>query len=274
MSKSCHTRQLQVGLPTPGNPLCALKTDKLTKGYPPSVNYILSASITFICGVLLWTTGQAAVSEPIEPLGHINKVVVNYLQQRLQHGDQKDFNVRVGRLDSRLRLAKCNVPLQAFLPTAERLIGKVTVAVECPTGKHWKVYVSAQVDVYEDVMASTRPILRGQSIDINDVQVIHQKASKRSQAYFHKPDQIVGMIAKYSIPVGKVFSLQMVEAPRLVQRGEIVTLVAETASLVVRMKGKALSDGAAGDVIKVRNTTSNRVVEGIVSGTGTVKVKM
>jgi flagella basal body P-ring formation protein FlgA len=40
------------------------------------------------------------------------------------------------------------------------------------------------------------------------------------------------------------------------------------------MSGKALADGAKGDLIKVRNDSSHRIVEGIVTQTGIVVVKM
>jgi flagella basal body P-ring formation protein FlgA len=66
----------------------------------------------------------------------------------------------------------------------------------------------------------------------------------------------------------------MVRAPRLVQAGQHVILLATTPQLQVRMKGKALADGTRGDIIKVRNLRSKRVVEGVVTHAGIVEVSM
>ena len=224
--------------------------------------------------LLLWFISSNGFAAEFESPQSIRTTVDGFVTQRLQHSKRQDFDVRVDRLDSRLRLARCGSALEPFLPTATRLMGKVTVGVRCPAGKTWTVYVPVQIDVYENVLTAARPLLHGQRITASDVMASRQKASKRSQAYFHDSNQLVGMVAKRSIPAGKAFSLQLVEAPRLVQRGEDVTLVAETDFLTVRMKGKALADGAKGDVIKVKNSTSNRVVEGIVTRPGVVKVKM
>lgn len=66
----------------------------------------------------------------------------------------------------------------------------------------------------------------------------------------------------------------MLEAPRLVRKGDLVTLLAEIAGVNVRMTGKALADGAAGTSIQVSNLSSQRVIEGTVIAEGVVKVRM
>jgi flagella basal body P-ring formation protein FlgA len=225
--------------------------------------------------VLLLCCGMhAGVAAEFESQETIRNTIHDFITTRLQRSDQQDFEVRVDRLDSRLKLARCATALEPFLPSNAGLLGKITVGIRCPAEKSWKVYVPVQIDVYENVLAAARPLLRGQRIEADDVMPVRHKASKRSRGSFNEPAQIVGMMAKRSIAAGKVFSLSLVEAPRLVQRGEDVTLVAETESLTVRMKGTALADGAEGDVIQVKNSTSNRVVEGIVTRPGIVQVKM
>jgi flagella basal body P-ring formation protein FlgA len=226
--------------------------------------------------VLLWLCGNSHVGFAIEyesPQA-IRTTVDNFLSDRLQNSKLQDFEVHVDRLDPRLRLAHCSAALEPFLPSTTQLMGRITVGIRCPEGKSWTVYVPAQIVVFENVLTAARPLLRGQRIEANDVMVVRQRANRRSRAYFHEPAQIIGMVAKRSIAMGKAFSLQLIQPPRLVQRGEDVTLVAETNALTVRMKGKALADGAEGDVIRVKNSTSNRVVEGVVTRPGIVKVKM
>ena len=48
--------------------------------------------------------------------------------------------------------------------------------------------------------------------------------------------------------------------------------MAQSGSMLVRMKGKALGSGAIGDRIKVINIKSKRKLEGIITLNGEVKV--
>ena len=66
----------------------------------------------------------------------------------------------------------------------------------------------------------------------------------------------------------------MVRAAIAVRRGERVSILATTAALQVRMEGEALSDGAIGEIIRVRNLSSRQEIEAQVVGPGQVQVRM
>ena len=51
-------------------------------------------------------------------------------------------------------------------------------------------------------------------------------------------------------------------------RGSLVTMKIETPFMTVTAQGKAQQDGAEGEIVRVINTQSNRVVEGTVTGPG------
>ena len=59
----------------------------------------------------------------------------------------------------------------------------------------------------------------------------------------------------------------------LIRNGEVVQLVSTSSQVKVAARGKALSDGAAGHTVRVRNLSSGRVVEGRVIGLGKVAVQ-
>ncbi len=61
-------------------------------------------------------------------------------------------------------------------------------------------------------------------------------------------------------------------APVLVHRGDLVTIVYRSTGLTLTTRGRALSAGAGGEVIKVFNVQSKRTVEGEVNGPGLVTV--
>ena len=73
---------------------------------------------------------------------------------------------------------------------------------------------------------------------------------------------------------GSVLTPELVEAPRLVRRGELVTVTARTGGIEIRTQGKAMRDGVQGERIPVENASSRRVVEGQVTGRGQVEVTL
>jgi flagella basal body P-ring formation protein FlgA len=60
----------------------------------------------------------------------------------------------------------------------------------------------------------------------------------------------------------------------LVVRGSLVMMKIQTSLMTVTAQGKAQQDGAMGETIRVLNTQSNRVVEGVVTAPGVIDIHM
>jgi flagella basal body P-ring formation protein FlgA len=58
----------------------------------------------------------------------------------------------------------------------------------------------------------------------------------------------------------------------LVAKGSTVTMTLEKPRMSLSVRGRALQDGARGDVVRVMNTNSNRIVEAVVVEPGLVVV--
>ncbi|MGD8939185.1 MAG: flagellar basal body P-ring formation chaperone FlgA [Gammaproteobacteria bacterium] len=215
----------------------------------------------------------SALAEQFHAHEDIQKTAKNFVYEHLKRTHDK-FEVHINALDQRLKLSRCETPLEAFFPPGARLYGKTTVGVRCTDEKPWKIFVPATLALYEKVLAASRTIVRGEVLGSDDLTLVSKPVGPASQSHFRSAKQAIGFIAKRSIPVGKILTAHMVQAPRLVQAGQEVILLATTPQLEVRMKGKALSDGSEGDLVRVRNVRSKRVVEGIVMQTGIVRVNM
>jgi flagella basal body P-ring formation protein FlgA len=87
-------------------------------------------------------------------------------------------------------------------------------------------------------------------------------------------EDAIGKELKYSLTAGSPLSLESLQLPKVVQRGDMVQLVAETESLQVRQQAEALEDGEVGKVIDVRNSSSRLVVQAIVVAAGKVKIQL
>jgi flagella basal body P-ring formation protein FlgA len=57
-----------------------------------------------------------------------------------------------------------------------------------------------------------------------------------------------------------------------VRRGDTVTLLYQVPGVSLSMRARALEDGAVGQSVRLLNTSSNRTVEGVVTGPGAARV--
>ena len=60
--------------------------------------------------------------------------------------------------------------------------------------------------------------------------------------------------------------------PRLVRRGQPVTIVLRSGALSITATGRALADGALGEPVRVFSEATNQTLDGVVESDGRVRV--
>ncbi|WP_297526491.1 flagellar basal body P-ring formation chaperone FlgA [Thiohalobacter sp.] len=195
------------------------------------------------------------------------------LEQASAHHSGR-VEVRIGRLDPRLKLAPCRQPLEARLPDGARLIGRSSVQVSCPDLPGWSLYVTGQIDVFQKMLVTRRAIARGETLSRDDLVLAERNLARLQGGGFDDPAEILGKVAVRALPAGTPLRPALVRGRKLISRGDRVTLVADQGGIQVRMQGEAVSDGRAGERVRVRALSSRRIVEGRVAGAGVVKVTL
>lgn len=83
---------------------------------------------------------------------------------------------------------------------------------------------------------------------------------------------VIGMAMRRQMPEQSLLRATDVMPPRVVLRGQIVTMRVKQPNLELTAQGRALQDGAVGDVVRITNTQSNRVIEAKVTAPGLVEI--
>ncbi len=83
---------------------------------------------------------------------------------------------------------------------------------------------------------------------------------------------VVGMTLRRQLPEQSLLRKTDVMPPHVVLRGQIVTMRIRQQNLELSAQGRALQDGAVGEVVRITNTQSNRVVEAKVMAPGLVEI--
>ncbi len=84
------------------------------------------------------------------------------------------------------------------------------------------------------------------------------------------PAQAIGKQARVAIYEGRPVVPGALRAPVLVSRNQIVRVAFDSGPLRIETEGRALSEGAAGDVVRVMNLASRNTISALVNADGTL----
>lgn len=118
----------------------------------------------------------------------------------------------------------------------------------------------------------SRDIQRGETIGVADIEMIEIPRQRLTNDTLFDPGRINGMAARRALSPGRPLSDRDIEAPKLVRRNTLVTIIFSAPGMVMTARGRSLDDGALGDTVKVMNVRSNRIIEGTVQSNGEVAV--
>jgi len=232
---------------------------------------LLSASC---CLHLLYMSVSPVNAEQVAHQTHesILQASRDYILEKTSESLDTEPDITVSRLDARLLLPECMSELETFSSPTEKFIGYTTVGVRCVAPRPWTIYVQAHIKAYTNALIATRGIHRGEQLSASDFTLKRMDLGSLPVNYLDEPEQAKGLVLKRPVQRGAVLVSSFLEAPKLVHRGQKVSLLAVRNGIEVRSRGQSLSDGISGQRIQVKNLRSNRVIEGIVIDKGIVEV--
>jgi len=234
------------------------------------VNYLKQYTLACICLYCLFP--QAGLAQDFESHENIIATVSNYLNDALKGVADKKININP--LNKNLNLTKCTQPLESFVTPGVKLSGRTTVGVRCNGHKPWKIYITTDISIFDDVVIADEYILRGSRVSSTQLRTEKRNVSTLNRGYFNRLEDVAGKIARTPISKEQVITIPSLASPKLVQRGKNVTILAKSDTVTVKMNGHAMSDGRLGELIKVKNLRSQRIIEAEVIDNNLVRVSM
>lgn len=131
------------------------------------------------------------------------------------------------------------------------------------------VPVRFRVRRFEERAFLARDLERGERLAAEDIVVRRVEAGRAAAP---DPADLVGLAARRPLRAGAPLAAGDFERPLLVRRRQVVSMVFERGALRVEAIGRALDDGAEGDVVRVENVETGKIVHGTVAGDGLVRV--
>ena len=135
-----------------------------------------------------------------------------------------------------------------------------------------KIWVNATISVMAEVVTVIRPLGKHQHIEFEDVELKRRDLAKLPSNTVRKIEDVLGNRATMMIYPHTVLQTSMIVSPPLVRRGDMVKIVANTGPMTITATGRIKQQGRKGEMVRVVNTDSNRIITARVVGPGTVVV--
>ncbi len=227
-------------------------------------------TLAFLCSLLIGTH-HAMAEEKFQSIAIIKAAAQTFLSGHSDIEGQSNTTVSIGNIDNRLTLPACGSPLDTFLPSGAKVQGKTTIGVRCQGPKPWTLYVPANVTTVIQVLAANTPLRRGHIITAADISLQSRDTSLINIAYLSQPEQAIGKVLKKNLANKTLLTSAVLTEPHVIHKGQHVDLQAGRGGLKVSASAIALTGGAVGEKIRVKNLSSSKIIAGTILAAGVIQ---
>ena len=230
----------------------------------------VGAGLALALGLALACPATASdASGAVQSLDSVRAAAVQAIQSHYAHPGSRSV-VTAEPLGLRLQLAACQQPLRVIISDQIQARSRMSVPVQCPQPDGWTVRVPIQLQLFRSVLITSHALLRGDGIGAADVHAEERDVTRLGYGYIDNLQQIAGRSLARAMARGTPLSPGALGGRRMVRAGDHVQMVARLGGIEVRAEGLALGSGDNGARLRVRNASSGRVVDAIVSAPGVV----
>lgn len=129
-----------------------------------------------------------------------------------------------------------------------------------------------RVAVYDTVLVAAHDLRPDQEIGTGDVRQAEIAVEDAGTVYLRELAEVAGRVPSRFLKTGAPLSSDVLQAARVFEAGDPVTLVTSYNGIEVKAEGVALQRGRVGERIRVRNARSAKVLMGTVLDAHTVRV--
>lgn len=200
----------------------------------------------------------------------IDDAVVGAVQRKLE-GTNQAWTVT----------AKISEELYGKLPAGAHLInvigqlqaaaGEQLIVVETLGRTPQRLQLTIELQPAPLMVAAIRSIPRGNVITAADVELRPRTAAVQN-AVFEKIDDVLGREAAQTIAPNQPVSGKLLRNPTLVQRGDVVDVMAHSGGVRVATKARAKAEGGQGDLVQIELLHNKQAMVARVSGLQTVEI--
>jgi len=136
-----------------------------------------------------------------------------------------------------------------------------------------RVSVSGRIDRLVAVPVLKSSLKNGDIIGAMDIDFIDIPNNRIANGTILDEKDLVNMTPRRVLHGGKPVIINELEHPKMVDRGDAITLIFANGPMMLTVKGKSMQAGALGDTVRVSNTDSNKNLQGVVTAHREVTIR-
>jgi flagella basal body P-ring formation protein FlgA len=213
---------------------------------------------------------RQSASLPAEP---IRRAVESAIRSRMPWQNE-DVRISAIEFDESVRLPTGKLTYRVIPKRHEDYLGQTVLGLHLfvdgqPVRKLW---VNARIAVMADVVTVAKPLGKHQHIQLADLTLQRHDLADLGADAIRRMEDAVGRRTTRMIYPDTVLQTGMIAMPPLVKRGDVVKIVAAAGSMTITATGRVKEQGRIGEMIRVMNTGSKRIILARVTGPGSVQV--
>jgi flagella basal body P-ring formation protein FlgA len=220
-----------------------------------AIHYVLHA----LAAGLVATGAAAQTPAPPEAADLVRQAVVDALGV---HVDIDVLSIEMPATDARLTAARPDATARLGRPMRFTLV----------TEEGRTLRATVELRVVADHVVVRQPVARSRLVGGADVESVRAELVDVPLRRLPPADQVVGARALRPLETGQVIQAGLVQVARAVEAGSRVTVDAPSGAVEVTATMVAADAGNIGDVIRVSNPDSRRVVKGRIVARGRIEV--
>lgn len=199
-------------------------------------------------------------------------LVEDYVQRSWAGRDVRT-EVTYSRLPDEINIPDNDLELAVIDPLRARVFGSAAVSLALMDNGRvvQRVPISLRARVFETVAVASRDLRQGTMLSPGDFEIVESEVSDPRSEPVRSIEQIAGMRLRRNVRQDQVITMEVLENPPIVERGDEVVLVVQYKNIRIGCPGKAWENGGRGDKILVRNQYG-RNLTGLVLDSHTVLI--
>jgi flagella basal body P-ring formation protein FlgA len=159
------------------------------------------------------------------------------------------------------------IELFNFEASSGRFAGKFSLPQDDP------IILRGRIDAVLPILLPLRRISEGEIISQEDVKLAKMPASSISVHMLRQRSEILEKEAKRALMPGRPIAAKSLVEPRIIKRGDKITIRYIDGILNLTAPGRALQDGASNQILRVVNLQSSKTISAKVFRAGIVTIE-
>ncbi|MFB2679596.1 flagellar basal body P-ring formation chaperone FlgA [Shewanella mangrovisoli] len=235
----------------------------------------MKVNLVYFLSIIALSIATKANAEPVVPsISAISELAKALINEKISVPSNAKVEILPQTIDSRLLPSQCATPIRVELASDREISRNNTVKVSCDTpdlAYPWQIFMSVRVDILFPVVVASETLAPGELISPTQVEIRYVDQNSLRGMQFSDTSQLSGVRVKRRVAKNfPIFANNLC----FVCKNDSVSIYVRSSNFVLKTVGEALQDGNIGDQIRVKNSSSNKELDAIVTAIGEVEVRM